>query len=356
LHRLPFYATVAVVVALSFAWLLFRSRPILGGGGVQPVLFASGFNQPRGLAVGSDGTVYVAEAGWAGAGQTPLPGRVSRVSGREQIAVVADGLPAAAASQPLFAQSGPAGLAPATGGLDVLFGPAAGQPLGGIAQLELGGGASGSTGAGGVGAPAPLALAGGPAGGPATVWGARPSGDGSLYAALPLVNLLVRLDPQDGQAIPVTGFIGPGGSNPMPAGVATAPDGSVYVAHFGPEPYRPGTGRIVRVLPDGRWESRYEGLTFPVALAFNPDGVLFVLELAAGYDARSGQFQPQSGRLMAVGPDENRRRVVVRDVDFPTALAFSAAGDAYFTESGAFRGPGAGRILLVPGQTLRPPA
>ncbi|MGH2355300.1 MAG: ScyD/ScyE family protein, partial [Chloroflexota bacterium] len=192
-----------------------------------------------------------------------------------------------------------------------------------------------------------------------TVWGAQVAGSGAISAALPLANRLVHLqgpapgDALSGELTTVTGFIGAGGSNPLPTGLALAPDGSLFVAHFGSEPYRPGTGRIVHVAADGRWQPRFEGLNFPVALAFAPDGQLYVLEFASGYDPRTGRFTPRSGRLLAIGPVTGRRRTIVRDIAYPTALAFSPTGDAYFTESGAFSAAGEGRILYVPAQTLQ---
>jgi hypothetical protein len=69
-------------------------------------------------------------------------------------------------------------------------------------------------------------------------------------------------------------------------------------------------GRLVRVEPDGRWQPVYEGLSFPVALAFAPDGQLYVLEFARAYDGRSERYTPNSGRLLAVGPSPLRRRTV----------------------------------------------
>jgi hypothetical protein len=153
--------------------------------------------------------------------------------------------------------------------------------------------------------------------------------------------------------MPVTGFIGAGGSNPLPTGVAPAPGGSLFVAHFGPQPYRRGSGRVVQVGADGLWQPRFESLTFPVALAVAPDGQLYVLELAAGYDAGTGQFAPRSGRVLALGPEPSRRRTVMAAVDYPTAMAITANGDLYVAESGVFRRPGEGRVLFIPGQSLR---
>jgi DNA-binding beta-propeller fold protein YncE len=356
LSRLPFLATVAAVAILSFFWLAARSRPLRGGPGVEPVLYVSGLSQPRGLTVGPDGALYVAEGGWTGPGQNPVAGRVTRVTARNQSQVVVDGLPAAGAGQPLFAQSGPGALASDGAGLVLFLGPAEGRPQGSVARIP-----ASSPEGGGLGESLPLVLENTPQASPSApvsaVWGAQSLPAGSLPAVLPLANLLVRVDPGAGRAAPVTPFVGAGGSNPLPSGVARSPDGTLVVAHFGTAPFGPtnqvGGGRLVQVAADGRWQPLYENLRYPVGVAYSPGGLLFVAELASGYDVGGQRFLPRSGRVLALGPEPNRRRTVVRDVDYPTALAFGPNGDLYVAEGGVFRGPGEGRILFVPGQTLQ---
>jgi hypothetical protein len=361
LSRLPFLAVVAAVVVLSFLWLVVRGRPLRGGEGVEPVLYASGLHQPRGLSFGPDGVLYVAEAGWSGPGQAPVPGRVSAVSARDQTQVRLDGLPAAGAAQPLFAQSGPGALTADSAGSLLFLGPDDARPQGSLLRLPAEGAAEPlpltPDGAGGAG---PVAAAWGalfdaaPAAGTPTAGGAAV---GTLSAVLPLANLLVRVDPATGRAVPVTPFIAAGGANPLPTSVARHPDGTLVVTHFGAEPYpaagQSPTGRVVQVAPDGRWQPVYEGLRFPIAAAFAPNGLLYVVEFASGYDAANRRFLPGSGRVLALGPEARQRRTVIRDVDYPTAIAFSPGGDLYVTEGGIFRGPGEGRLLFVPSQTLQ---
>jgi hypothetical protein len=270
--------------------------------------------------------------------------------------VVVDGLPAAGAEQPLFAQSGPGALASDGAGLVLFLGPTEGRPQGSVARIP-----TAPPGGGDQIEPLPLVVENTPEATAPTeagaVWGAQSQSTGPLPAVFPLANLLARVDPEAGRAMPVTPFIGAGGSNPLPSGVARAPDGTLVVAHFGTAPFGPagqaGTGRLVQVAPDGRWQPLYENLRFPVGVAFSPTGLLFVAELASGYDVGGQRFLPSSGRVLALGPEPNRRRTVVRDVDYPTALAFSPNGDLYVTEGGVFRGPGEGRILFVPGQSLQ---
>jgi hypothetical protein len=180
-----------------------------------------------------------------------------------------------------------------------------------------------------------------------------------LLAVLPWTNALAELRlPTAGEARVIagriTGFVGAGGGNPLPAALALHPDGSLYVALFGEVPYRAGTGQIVRVESDGRWQPVQQGLTFPVALAVSPGGTLFALEFASAFDARLQSFAGNSGRLVMVDRGAARSRTIVRDLNYPTAVTFSESGDAYFTENGAFSAAGEGRVLRVVSPALVP--
>ncbi|MEX2278791.1 MAG: ScyD/ScyE family protein, partial [Acidimicrobiia bacterium] len=95
---------------------------------------------------------------------------------------------------------------------------------------------------------------------------------------------LVAIDGQRGERTVVAGLN-------MPIDVARADDGTIWLlefARFDPdgscftgEGYRPGTGRLSRVVDD-RVEPVLEGLDFPGALAIAPDGSIYVSETFAG--------------------------------------------------------------------------
>ena len=355
--RLPspsFRIAVVIFAVASFVVLLARGRPVTRVG-VEPLLFATGLNQPRGIAVAPDGTVYVAEAGSQG-GDQMVPGRVSALSAVGSRTVLVDALPAAGSDQPLFAQSGPAALSRSQSGGDsplYLFqGPTPEQPFGSLSRLRPGEPEWRLE-------PLVVPALGAAAAAPSAPWGSTARPDGVVYVAYPAANQLVRLEPANAAGAPpvavtaVTGFVDSGQRNPYPTGAALAGDGSVYVTLFGPEPFRPGTGKVVRVEPSGRWQPVIEALTFPIAIGIAPDGQLHVLEFANGYDERTGRFTPNSGQLLAVGPSAARRRTIVREINFPTAFRFSPSGDVFVTENGVGGRPGEGRVLRAAGQTIR---
>src|SRR5262245_46013177 len=139
LSRFSFPALAGLVAVASFAFLILRGRPADRFGAVQPLLVASGFHQPRGLAFAPDGTLYVAEAGLSTTGEAPDTGRVSSLSPSGTRAVIADGLPAASGTDPLFSQGGPAALVRGPSGGDtasfLFLGPTPESALGSVLRL-----------------------------------------------------------------------------------------------------------------------------------------------------------------------------------------------------------------------------
>jgi sugar lactone lactonase YvrE len=57
-----------------------------------------------------------------------------------------------------------------------------------------------------------------------------------------------------------------------------------------PGPPAVGTGTVVRVKPNGDLETVASGLTFPTAMTFGPDGLLYVSNNGFGLPAGAGQI------------------------------------------------------------------
>lgn len=294
--RLPQKLLVALVVLGSFAWLLVRSRPLQRfTGGAEALLYATGLNAPRALLSLEDGTILAAEGSGAAV-------RVVEVGVTGEITARPD--------------------APAA-----LLQPDTGTAAAVVPFPRLG-----------------------------TAWSVARAPDGGMVVALPHTNRVARAQVGGALLTLAEGFSGTGGRNPLPTAAAISPSGELYVALFATDADRPASGQIVRVLEGGRWERAFEGLILPVAMAFAPSGQLYVLELARRLDPQSGEALPKSGRLLAIGPAPHQRRTIARDLDLPSGLAITPAGDAYFTERGFQPAPGGAHLLRLPAGGLAPGA
>jgi plastocyanin len=140
--------------------------------------------------------------------------------------------------------------------------------------------------------------------------------------------------------------------SPVSVGLAAGPDGNLYVAQFSPAPYTAGTGRIDRVTPAGKvQEGVVRGLTTPIDVAFAPDGTMYVLQYASRYSAKRLRYLPFGGKVLRVRPDGSHQTLVTNLI-FPTAMAFGPDGALYVTNFGNESNDGQGQILRVElGQT-----
>lgn len=74
-------------------------------------------------------------------------------------------------------------------------------------------------------------------------------------------------------------------------GLASGPDGNLYIAQLFDDPAGAPIGTIFRILPDGTAEPAVEGLVMPHGITFDGDGNLFVttMVLMSGPGAPAGQ-------------------------------------------------------------------
>ena len=116
--------------------------------------------------------------------------------------------------------------------------------------------------------------------------------------------------------------------HPVPTGFALAPDGGFYVGFLTPVPYPDGASKVVKVAPDGSISDAWTGLTMVTALAVGKDGTLYALEMATGNTDQPPYVKPGTGRVVRqTGP--NSAAEVVKGLDFPIAMAFGPDGGLY---------------------------
>jgi hypothetical protein len=312
-YRIPLLAIAAVAASLVV---------VAPATGATVTTVMTGLDNPRGLAFGPEGALYVAEAGRGGPGpcillrppQLPFcygpTGAVSRLWRGEQERV-ATGLPSYAG--PTGEAGGPHDIAflgrggayvtiavgfegqprSALAGVGEQFGwlvhmPASGgwRPIVDVAAYEFsvnpGGGALDSN---------PYGLL------------AEPGGQVVADAA---ANALLRVA-ANGDISTLAVFPSRAQGRPtdaVPTSVALGPDGAYYVAELSGVPFATGAANIYRVVPGEAPTVAWSGFTTVIDIAFGPDGSLYVLEHSTG-----PVFFALPGRLLRVAPDGTRTTV-----------------------------------------------
>jgi hypothetical protein len=321
------------------------------------VVVMSGLDNPRGLAIGPEGAVYVAEAGRGGPGPCGVnspgetrcygpTGAVTRLW-RGQQERIATGLPSHAI---------PGGLA-ASGPNDISFHGRGGayitMGLGYDQRLRDAMGDAGPF----FGTLIKMSASGewrviadilahettvNPDGG---LVDCNPYGvlaeDGSRLVTDAGGNSLLRVR-ANGTVTTVTTFPSRGQgrtTDAVPTAIVSGPDGAYYIAELSGVPFAAGAARIYRFVPGQAPEVFLTGFKMITDMAFDDDGNLFVVEHAGG-----AVFFGGPGRLLRVAPD-GTRSVVLGDLDRPTSVAVGSEGELYVTNHGIT--PGIGEVLRI---------
>jgi uncharacterized cupredoxin-like copper-binding protein len=117
-------------------------------------------------------------------------------------------------------------------------------------------------------------------------------------------------------------------NHPLPTGPAVSPKGGVYVGFLTPAPYTDGSSKVVEVTADGKVTDVWTGLTLVTAVAVAPDGTLYAAEMATGNIDKPPYIAPETGRIVrqtGAGTLEE----VATNVNYPVALAFGPDGALY---------------------------
>ncbi len=329
-----------------------------------PVVMAQGLDNPRGLALGPDGNLYVVEAGRGGATALCLPnppgppgtrcygpsGAVTRITGVGAQQRVLLGLPSLA---------GPTG-AEATGPFDLAFGfghafitvgsggdPAslapfkqAGIPLGSLLAVTPSGALLTVADA------AAYEATANPAGGPL---------DSNLYGLAILSNRGVMTDAGGNSLLqidttlalttlavfPTRQVPGPGGGlvnmESVPTTVVEGPDGTLYVGELTGFPFPAGGANVYAVPAAGGTPVVVAtGFTNIIDIAIGAAGAAYVLEIDANGLAQPGTV----GRLWKIGPFGRRTELAAGLLVAPGGMTIGPGNFIYVTTNSTSAGLG----------------
>ncbi|MCC6174562.1 MAG: ScyD/ScyE family protein [Chloroflexi bacterium] len=349
--------------AVRLCWLLLLGGMLLGaactppnGQPPQATMVFRGLDNPRGIAFGPDGHLYIAEAGTGGSTRPDVgprgrryrvgtTSRLSRIDTAGRYEVVLNHLPSmsngadelGAADVTFIGDT--LYLLTAAGGyelgdpawdnvvlrVDPVGPPGRSTPVFNLTTYNL--------------SLPPLSRADDPI--RADVHGGMPFGlaglGDALFATDGNLETVTRIA-LDGTAERIVQFPT---SNHVLTGIAAGPDGALYVAEFGPSPHQPNSARVMRVTPSGEVSTVAEGFVDLIDITFDAHGQLYVLEFGG-----AGQRVPESGRVLRILPN-GQQEVVARNLNYATAMTFGPDQNLYVAVGGHRSPDGMGRIVRI---------
>jgi len=358
-NRIVFLGVVVTAFVVTSAALAATATPVM-----------TNLDNPRGLAFGKNGALYVAEAGRGGTGPCQVlrgesqcygpTGRITRYwKGRQQAVVT--GLPSYVTVSSGEA-TGPHDLAIHGKHADVTIGwgdnpalratpPSAvwGQ-FGHLVRAELKGKGKWKRGAD----ISAYEAAANPGGGPidSNPYGILGQRGGRLLVTeaggndLLLVHKkhisTVAVFPSRSSTPPHASCVFPGFppiTDSVPTAVTVGPDGAYYVSELTGAPFCSGFANVYRVVP-GQTPTVYcSGFTTIIDLAFGPDGNLYVAQHSNG-----PVFFGAPGDVVRVGPG-CAKTVVTPPLNRPGSLAFGRDGKLYVSVNS--NSPGSGQVVRI---------
>ena len=329
--------------------------------GTTMTVFATGLDNPRGLKLGPDGYLYVAEGGQGGLNSTegqceqvippvgPYTGdmtaRISKISPDGERTTVVDGLPSSQTSPALGnLVSGVADVAFMKGRLYALLAGAGCSH--GIPDVPNGVIRVNKDGSWNLIANLSAFQQANPV--------QKPEEDdfepdGTWYSMVAVGNSLYAVEPNHGELVRVTSKgkisriidISASEGHIVPTSIDYF-RGNFYVGNLTIFPLVEGAAKILQINKRGQINATMEGFTNIVAAVFDRKGNLYVLESTTGNPMPT----PDTGVVVRVSKN-GERETIASGLSLPTAMTFGRDGALYVSNKGFGYPPGAGEVVRI---------
>jgi hypothetical protein len=134
--------------------------------------------------------------------------------------------------------------------------------------------------------------------------------------------------------------------HPVPTGIAPAPEGGAYVGTLTAVPYPDEVAKVIHIAPDGTVTDAWTGLTMVTAVAIDASGTLYAVEMSTDNPEEPPFVVPDSGRVVRqTGPDS--LEPVAEDLLFPIALSVGPDDALYVALPAVGADTGSGMIVRL---------
>lgn len=185
--------------------------------------------------------------------------------------------------------------------------------------------------------------------------------DGTWYSLVAVGSDLFAVEPNHGELDKIT----TGGSvsrvvdisasqgHIVPTAITVGSDGNFYVGNLNPFPASPKS-KILKITPGGDMSEVATGLTAVLGVAFDAKGDLYALEMSAPVTTQGPPITPGTGRVVRI--KGGNLEPVATGLNLPTAMAFGPDGKLYVSNNGFGMPPGSGEIVRIDTSTPPPAA
>lgn len=140
----------------------------------------------------------------------------------------------------------------------------------------------------------------------------------------------------------------------VPTSIVTGSDGAFYTGELTGFPFPKGAARVYKVTPDGKPKVYADGFTQIIDVAFDSQDNLYVLE----YGTEPLSNDPSSildrtGELIRVAPDGTRTTIASDGLISPNSIAIGPDNDIYISNYATFAGNG--EIIRIPAESVPEP-